>query len=94
MKLFWYAFVGLFAVLGLSLGLLNGAGVIFGLGFVGLAVMLQMMFMMVSEIRASRLIAQQHLEQQKRVADNLEWVMFAPDEQVRQSDSSARAVKQ
>ncbi len=93
MKLLWYGFVGMFAVVGLSLALLNGAGVLFGMGLIGFAALLQMLYLILGELRNSRLFAEQTVEQQKRVADNLEWVMFTPDEQVRQQDTSTRAVK-
>jgi hypothetical protein len=41
MKYLWYAFLGVFVITGLSLVVLNSAGVIFGLGLLGFAAALQ-----------------------------------------------------
>jgi hypothetical protein len=79
MKLLWYGFIAVFVVIGLSMAVLNGAGVIFGMAFVGMAVLLQMLYSILGELRATRMLTEQHLIAQTRVADNLEWLMFAPE---------------
>jgi hypothetical protein len=86
MKLLWYGFVGMFAVIGLSLALLNGAGVLFGMGLIGFAALLQMLYLILAELRSSRLVSEKNLSVQQRVADNLEWVLFAPEGETRSGE--------
>ena len=90
MKLLWYGFIAVFVVIGLSMAVLNGAGVLFGLGFIGFAALLQMLYLILSELRASRLtnernlmLADKNLKVQESVANNLEWLMFAPDGEIK-----------
>ena len=86
MKIAWYGFLGLFGVVGASLALLNGAGVLFGSILVGFAVLLHLAWLGVGELRRSREAQERALETQARclnatekMATNLEWALFAPE---------------
>ena len=86
MKLLWYGFVGMFVVIGLSLALLNGAGVLFGMCLIGFAALLQMLYLILAELRALSLLSEKNGTVQQQLADNLEWVMFAPEGETRSSE--------
>ncbi|MEY4529617.1 MAG: hypothetical protein RLZZ156_338 [Deinococcota bacterium] len=45
MKYLWYAFIGVYIVTGFTLVVLNSAGVIFGLGLLGFAALLHMVWL-------------------------------------------------
>ena len=86
MKIAWYGFLGLFGVVGASLALLNGAGVLFGLILIGFAVLLHLVWLGVGELRRSREAQERALETQlltlkatEKMATNLEWALFAPE---------------
>jgi hypothetical protein len=74
----WYGLIGVFAVVGVSVALLNGAGFLFGLGLIGFAVMLHLVWLGVGELRQIRLLSEAQLETQRRTHDLLDWSLNVP----------------